>query len=57
MARRTSFTDILYRMARTSATGRAASKGPAALAKRQVRRVVYREEGKETRRIFKSFGL
>ena len=57
MARRSSLTDLLYRMARASATGRAASKGPAALAKRQVRRVVYREEGKETRRIFKSFGL
>lgn len=56
MARR-SLTDFLYRMARASATGRAASKGPSSLAKRQVRRAVYREEGKETRRIFKSFGL
>lgn len=57
MARRTSLTDLLYRMARASATGRAASRGPAALAKRQVRRRVYRAEGKATRRIFKSFGL
>lgn len=57
MARRGSFTDLLYRMARASATGRAASRGPAALAKRQARRVVYRAEGKETRRLFKSLGL
>lgn len=58
MARKSSsFTDFLYALARASATGRAASKGPAALAKRQVRRAVYRNEGKETRRIFKKFGL
>jgi hypothetical protein len=57
MARRSSFTDLLYRAARASATGRAASKGPAALGKRYVRKAVYRKEGTETRRIFKSFGL
>lgn len=57
MARRGSLTDILYRLARASATGRAASRGPSSLAKRAVRRRVYREEGKATRRIFKSFGL
>lgn len=57
MARRGSFTDILYRMARASATGRAASRGPSSLAKRVVRRRVYRAEGKATRKIFKSFGL
>lgn len=57
MARRSALTDILYRLARTSATGRAASRGPASLARRAVRRRVYREEGKATRRIFKSFGL
>ena len=57
MARRGSLTDLLYKLARASATGRAASKGPGALAKRQVRRAVYREEGKETRRLFKMFGL
>jgi hypothetical protein len=57
MARKGSLTNLLYRMARASATGRAASRGPSALAKRQVRRVVYRAEGNETRRIFKSFGL
>jgi hypothetical protein len=57
MARRTSLTDILYRLARASATGRAARKGPGSLAKREVRRQVYREEGKVTRRFFKGFGL
>ncbi|HVA73879.1 MAG TPA: hypothetical protein VNF71_04890 [Acidimicrobiales bacterium] len=57
MARRSSLTNTLYRLARASATGRAASRGPASLAKRQVRRAVYRSEGKETRRFFKMFGL
>lgn len=57
MARRGSLTDMLYKLARASATGRAASKGPAALEKRMVRKTVYKSEGRETRRIFKSFGL
>ncbi len=57
MARRGSLTDLLYRMARASATGRAAQQGPAPYAKRQVRRRVYRDAGRTTRRIFKSFGL
>jgi len=57
MARRGSLTNMLYRMARASATGRAASRGPASLAKRQIRRRAYRAEGRTTRRIFKSFGL
>ena len=57
MARRSSLTNFLYALARASATGRAASKGPAALGKRYVRKAVYRREGTETRRIFKSFGL
>lgn len=57
MARRSSLTNILYKAARASATGRAARKGPGSLAKRQVRRAVYRAEGKETRRLFKMFGL
>ena len=52
-----SLTDFLYRLARASATGRAARRGPAGLAKRQVRRVVYRAEGKETRRLFRRMGL
>lgn len=50
-------TNWLYRLARASATTRAARKGPAALGKRVVRRAVYRTEGKETRRLFRSFGL
>ncbi len=57
MARKSTLTSLLYRMARASATGRAARRGPAALAKRQVRRRVYRAEGKATRKLFKGFGL
>ena len=55
--RKSSFTDFLHALARASASGRAARKGPGALAKRQVRRRVYRAEGKATRRIFRKFGL
>lgn len=50
-------TDTLYKLARASNTARAASKGPAALAKRQARRKVYRAEGKATRKLFKGLGL
>ena len=50
-------TDLLYRAARASATARAASKGPEALAKREVRRKVYRSEGKTTRKLLRIFGL
>jgi hypothetical protein len=57
MARRGSLTNTLYRLARASATGRAASKGPAPLAKRQIRRKVYRAEGSATRRLLRKFGL
>ena len=57
MARKSSLTSLLYKAARASATGRAASRGPAALAKRQVRRKVYRAEGRTTRRILRKFGL
>lgn len=57
MAKKASLTDMLYRAARASATGRAASKGPEALAKREVRRKVYRSEGSATRRFLKMFGL
>lgn len=53
MARR-SLTDTLYKLARASATGRAASKGPEALAKREVRKEVYRKEGSLTRKLFRS---
>jgi hypothetical protein len=37
--------------------GRAGRRGPAAVARRAVRRRVYRAEGRTTRRIFKGFGL
>lgn len=57
MARRSSLTNILYGLARASATGRAARRGPTSLGKRYVRKAVYRAEGKETRRLFKVFGL
>ncbi len=45
-----SLTNMLYKLARASATGRAARKGPTALGKRYVRKAVYRTEGKATRR-------
>jgi hypothetical protein len=57
MAKRGSFTNFLYAFAWASATGRAASKGPAALAKREIRKKVYKAEGKATRRFFRGFGL
>lgn len=57
MARKSSLTNVLYRAARASATGRAARKGPEALAKREVRRKVYRSEGTATRKLLKIFGL
>jgi hypothetical protein len=57
MARNSSLTNTLYRLARASATGRVASKGPASLARREVRRRVYRAEGTTTRRILRKFGL
>ena len=57
MARKSSLTNVLYRMARASATARAASKGPEALAKREVRKEVYKAEGKSTRRFLRMFGL
>jgi hypothetical protein len=57
MARRGSLTNLLYRLARASATGGAASRGPDALAKREVRRRVYRGEGKVTRRFLRGVGL
>lgn len=57
MARRGSLTNTLFKLARASATGRAASKGPEALAEREVRREVYKAEGRSTRRILRRFGL
>lgn len=48
-----SLTSMLYRLARASATGRATRKGPAALAKREVRRTVYRETNGQTARMLR----
>ncbi len=57
MARRGSLTNLLYKAARASATGRAARKGPESLAKREARRKLYKAEGKATRSILRRFGL
>lgn len=57
MARKGSLTDMLYKLARASNTARAARKGPGSLAKREIRRQVYRAEGKATRKFFKGLGL
>ena len=57
MARRRSLTSSLYRAARTSNNLRAASRGPVAYGKRQVRRRVYRRSGGFTRSVLKMFGL
>ena len=43
--------DTLYRLARASNTARAAARGPVPLAKRQIRRRVYRREGSLSREI------
>lgn len=43
-------TQTLFRLARASATVRAARKGPSALAKREVRKAVYRRTGGTTAR-------
>jgi len=57
MPRRRSLTSQLYRAARFSNTLRAASRGPGALAKREVRRRVYAKSGGFTRSLLKTFGL
>ena len=48
-----SFTNMLYRLARASATGRAVRKGPTALGKREVRKVVYRRVNGQTARLLR----
>lgn len=52
-----SLTNTLFRLARVSADARAVRKGPGAVAKRVVRKSVYRAEGRATRKLFKGFGL
>lgn len=50
-------TNALYKLARASATGRAVRRGPGAVAKRAVRRQVYRATNKATRQALRRFGL
>lgn len=47
----------LYRAARTLGNIQAARKGPAAYAKRRVRRIVYRRTNATTRRFLRALGL
>ena len=54
---RSSITSALYRAARASADARAVTRGPGAVARRQVRRAVYKHTGRVTRRVLRSFGL
>jgi hypothetical protein len=57
MPRRRSLTGQIYRAARVSNDLRAASRGPSALGKREVRRKAYRASGSFTRSILEAFGL
>ena len=52
-----SFTSWLYKIARASNTAAAASRGPEALAKREIRRKVYRATGRVDRRVLRKWGL
>jgi hypothetical protein len=57
MARRKSLRSQLYRAARDLGNVVAASKGPGALAKRQVRRSVYRRTNSGVGSLLRAFGL
>lgn len=57
MARRRSITSQLYRAARASNNLRAASRGPVALGKRQVRRKVYGKSMGATGKLLKLLGM
>lgn len=50
-----SLTSMLYKMARASATGRAARKGPVALGEREVRKAVYRKTSGQTAKALRKF--
>ena len=50
-----SLTSMLYKMARASATGRAARKGPVALGQREVRKAVYRKTSGQTAKMLRKF--
>lgn len=49
-----SLTNTLFKLARASATGRAVRKGPSALAKREIRKSVYRRTNRTTARVLRS---
>ncbi len=51
-----SLTNTLYRLARLSADGHAVRRGPSAVAKRAVRRRVYRAQGNVTTKGFRTLG-
>jgi hypothetical protein len=57
MPRHRSLTSNLYRAARLSNNARAASRGPAAYARRVVRRKTYSKSMGATGRILRIFGL
>ncbi|TAN24950.1 MAG: hypothetical protein EPN30_05765 [Actinomycetota bacterium] len=57
MARRSSLTSQLYKVARLSNNLKAASNGPAAYVKRAARRKVYAKQMSFTRKLLKGFGL
>jgi hypothetical protein len=57
MARRKSLRSQLYRAARDLGNVEAASKGPGALAKRQVRRSAYRRTNSGLAGLLRTFGL
>ncbi len=57
VSRRRSFTSQLYRLARTSNNLRAASRGPAAYAKRRARAKAYGRSMGATGKLLRIFGL
>lgn len=52
-----SLTNMLYRAARLSADARAVRRGPAAVGKRVVRKTVYRQSARATRKALRIFKL
>ncbi len=57
MPRRRSLRSQLSRAARDLGDVQAAAKGPSPLARREVRKTVYRHTNRLTRRVLRSFGL
>jgi hypothetical protein len=48
-------TNMLYKLARASATGRAVRQGPTALVRREIRKAVYRKTSGQTARALRKF--